>query len=169
MKILGLVFLFTACVSLGFLYCENKKRRLRTLRELVNVLERMEGELGTNNLPLPDLCVLLACNSRGAVKSFFESVTEKLSRLGELSFAEMWGQAVMENLTEVSEMDRDALRQLGSSLGRYQLTQQLNALDSCRRMLYRSLEEAERMLPNQQKLGLGLAVSAGILFWIVWI
>ena len=119
--------------------------------------------------PLPELCRLLAHSSRGDVKRFFENLCGMLSELGELSFADLWREAAAENLTGISEMDGAALQQLGNSLGRYRILQQLNALSSCRRALCRSLEEAQQKLPSQLKLGLGLAVSVGILFWIVWI
>ena len=137
------------------------------LRELIRSLEIMECELGTNNIPLPALMCLLAQTSGMPVRAFYETMSAQLTRLGEISFADLWGQAVRKDLPDIGDRDRQALGQLGQHLGRYELPQQLRALRNCVNSLSASLREACARYPDQQKLGMGLAVSAGILFWIV--
>ena len=167
MKVLGFFFFFAGSVSAGVVYCKQKKQRLQTLQNLIYALDHMEGQLQTNDLPLKELCTQIARISGGTVRLFYVSLTRKLSQLGELSFAELWGQALVEELPVLDGMTRDTLLQLGNSLGRYELQQQLRALQACRSSLAARLEEAKKEYPNQAKLGMGLSTSVGILFWII--
>ena len=167
MKALGLFFLFAGSVSAGLVYCRQKKQKLLTLRELIYTLEHMEGQLRTNDLPLKELCAQMVHMSGRAVRPFYASLTRKLSQLGEISFAELWGQALAEELPGLDGVMRDPLLQLGNSLGRYELQQQLRALQACRSSLCAQLEEAKKAYPNQAKLGMGLSASVGILVWII--
>ena len=167
MKALGLFFLFAGSVSAGVVYCKQKKQKLLILRELIFSLDHMEGQLRTNDLPLKELCTQMVHMSGRAVCPFYASLTRKLSQLGEVSFAELWGQALTEELPGLDGVMRDTLLQLGNSLGRYELQQQLRALQACRSSLYAQLEESKKEYPNQAKLGMGLSASVGILVWII--
>ena len=120
-----------------------------------------------NNMPLPELCRKQARVGHPAVKAFFEEIYDSLSFLGDRSFTELWGQAA-DHLKEISSADREALKHLGGSLGRYELQHQLGALRTCRNALSFSLEELKQNYPNQKKLGIGLSISAGLMFWIIW-
>ena len=169
MKFLGLAMAALGCLGFALRDCSDRRRRIRTLQELSAALELMEGELGTNNLPMPELCSLLAALSSGAAAGFFSRLSESLCRLREEPFAALWREAVLAGLQDLSALEFDTVIRLGGSLGRYELSRQLGALRSCRTMLETSLETARRSYPGEQKLRIGLSVSAALLMVILFL
>ena len=169
MHTLGLILVFLACVAMGSCYCRYRKKRLHALRELVLALELMEGELKTNAQPLPELFLLLSRRTGDPASAFFEVLMNQLPAIGERSFPELWGQAAAETLTPLGREDMETLLQLGQVLGRYELSQQLNAVHICENTLRKSLNMAREAYPGEHRLGMGLGLSAGILFLIMWL
>ena len=155
-----------ALVLLGCLYgavsmTREQKRRVAALREMDAALERLRLS------GLPDLTALLAGSSHGAAARFFTCLHGLLSELGNKPFHVLWETAVERSLQELSAEDRSELLRLGECLGRYELAEQLKALDACRAQLGRSIEARRSGLTDQRRLIFGLWLAAGGLLCIV--
>ncbi len=169
MNVLGLALTTLGCIGFALHDCACRRQRIQTLQELNAALELMEGELGTNNLPMPALCRSLSMQTAGAAARFFSQLTESLDRLGETSFAELWQEAAETCFQNLGRSELETLVRLGGSLGRYELTRQLGAIGACRISLEANLHAARRACPGEQKLTIGLSISAALLLLILFI
>ena len=165
MNVLGLALTILGIVGIALHDCSCRRQRIQTLQELNTALELMEGELGTNNLPMPALCHFLSMQTAGAAARFFSQLAEGLGRLGELSFAELWQEAAEASFQNLGRSELETVVRLG----RYELHRQLGAIATCRTALETNLHAARRACPGEQKLTIGLSISAVLLLVILFI
>ncbi len=167
LRLLGAMLVMSAC----FAAAQGRNRRcaqeLDTLRQLERALELMSAELSLRLTSLPELLKRLEKNSHGPVGRFFGGVAASMERLGELPFAELWNAALERNFTELDGSAAEALRALGSVLGRYELEAQLAAAADCRARLHALAEEKSAALQEGRRLSLGLSAAFGGLVCIL--
>ena len=169
MKFLGAVLILSGCLSLSAGICRRRWKRIRLLRELARALFVMEGELKGNLTPLPRLIQMLSSEYARECASFFARMAERLSFLGDEPFSALWADAAEQTLKELSPREREIVRALGETLGRYPLPMQLTALSRCREYLLES-ERAERQrYMDERRLIWGTAAAAAMLLWIILI
>lgn len=143
------------------------RRRIRTLGSIGAFLELTQAELQTSALPLEQLLERLLPRLSEPARSFASSVRAGMAELGRRSFSEIWNAALESRLPELSEAESGALRELGSVLGRYELSRQLEAIAGCRAFLKRRESEAAAALPEKTRLALGLGLTFAALLGIV--
>lgn len=167
MKLPGAFLILLGSLLAGRQYALSRRHELQCLAALCTALERMEAELCTRALPLPDLAALLAGESTGAAAAFFAELSRRLLALGERSFRELWQEAAQSALAPLSAPERDAFCELGAALGRYPLEKQTAAIRRCREALSARQETASRRLRDDLSLGWGLSAGLGFLLWIL--
>lgn len=143
------------------------RRRIRTLGAMGAFLELMQAELQTSALPLEQMLERLLPRLNEPARSFAAAVREGMAELGRRSFSEIWNAALESRLPELTEAEGSALRGLGSVLGRYELSRQLEAIAGCRACLKRSEADAISALPEKTRLALGLGLTVTALLGIV--
>lgn len=140
-RLVGAVLLVSGCGSFGFAMGLHYRREIRMLRQLLAALQEMEWELKYRLTPLPELCSTGAAATEGKLRELFQRLREALEA-GE--FSEISG--CMNGLVQAMEISpkcAGCLRELGSSLGRYDLEGQLQGLRSVQERCRGFLEELE--------------------------
>ena len=78
-KWMGAVFVLVSCGGFGAGIAGGYRRRERLLRQLMNVLENMEAELGYHLIALPELTKQAASDAGGILRDVFLNLTRELS------------------------------------------------------------------------------------------
>lgn len=163
----GAVLILLAGLSAAWRLTREQDKRLRALRSLALSLQHLHAELSLRLTSLPELAELLAQTAQGTAGRFFSTLYEKLQELGEKSFVLLWQESAQSALPELSGEDRAIWLRLGETLGRYELEEQLSAIELCRAELeYRAKALAEA-LPGRKRLAYGLLGTAGALLSII--
>lgn len=140
-RLVGAVLLVSGCGSFGFAMGLHYRREIRMLRQLLAALQEMEWELKYRLTPLPGLCAIGAATAEGKVGQLFQELG---SALEEGEFSEISG--CMNGLVQTMDITprcRTCLRELGGSLGRYDLEGQLQGIRSVQQRCRGFLEELE--------------------------
>lgn len=161
MKGTGAVLILLAFTLAGWFMLKEKKDRLSCLKELIEALGQLRGELELRSSALPQAMRQAAELSTGAGKELLTQALANLENLGEVSFSTIWQRAVGLCAWPLGPDERRELEALGAVLGRYELSFQLQALDSCTDYLKRSRERLRESLPAKRRILLGLSVSMG--------
>lgn len=165
-RIFGAVMLIFGCGSFGFLMGVHYHREMRMLRTLLSSLREMEWELKYRLTPLPELCSIAAAASGGKLGELYLNLK---SALETGICAEVSG--CMNGLLQAMDMPgrtEKCLKDLGKSLGRYDLEGQLQGLQAVKAQCHDFLEELEdhrtERLRSYQTLGLCAGAALVILF-----
>ena len=166
MKSMGAVLVLLGTWGMGVSLCRERKRREHLLRDLIQGLTLMLGELQTHASPLGELLYHVSGNA-GEASAFFLSVVRGMERLGDESFAEIWQREAEEKLSSLRPSWLDELRRLGVILGRVDLENEREALAACRNDLTTKLEAERAEALGLQRLRIGLWGCAGALLVIL--
>ena len=156
-----------AAVYGGASYTALKREQLNELEALCHMLRLMQDELETRALPLPELAAQLEARTEDAGKTLLSELLRRMPELGSRDFQNIWEESVTESVKH-SEAAR-LLCTLGSFLGRYDVSSQLDALRSCREAMEKLRTAAAEALPQTRRLGMGLALTSGALIVITLI
>ena len=156
MKMLGMLLICSASLAAALSVMKTRVERIRSLRSLGRMLELMEGELSTALSPIPELVCSLEKKSTGAAGVFLAALNTRMESLGKERFPRLWNDSLRQSLS-LDHEDLDALKQLGSILGQYDLDRQLEAIAQCREHLLRSAERIA--LDHRQKCRTGCGVA----------
>lgn len=167
MKLTGAVFILVAGVLLGIISLSEDKKSISALKELCNAIDVICGELSSKQSPVYELTLCAASHTCGDVNRFFTYINESLANLGEKRFSEIWETASIEHLSFIDEDCRDELIHLGDILGRYELNEQLNALNAFKIRLLKTFENKLENYPARKKLSIGVSATVSALLIIV--
>lgn len=110
------------------------------------ILQFMEWELTYRLTPLPELCRLAAHGTNGTVNKIFMELAKELEQQL-FPDAPSCMNALLDRNNHLPGQFRSLLRDLGSSLGCFDLPGQLQGLSACRQ---RCLEEIHLLQSNQE-------------------
>lgn len=165
-RIIGACCIVTGCGGFGFSMAAASRREEEQLVFLLRALEYMSCELSYRQTPLPQLCRGAAEGGKGVVSAFFLELAKELEKQTAPD-VQVCVHEVMAKLEPGRELAR-LLRELGATLGRFDLPGQLRGLESA----IRSAEDALRALRDgaadrrrsYQTLGLCAGAAMAILF-----
>ncbi len=164
-RFMGAALLIAGCGGFGFSVASAHRREAALLRHLIKGLREMEWELKYRLTGLPGLCRVAGDAAGGELRSVFQELAEKLDRreVDEISGC-LNGILLSHSLPRSV---RRNLRQLGRSLGRFDLEGQLQGLEvlrqQCRQDLSALEEGAQQRLRSYQTLALCGGVALAIL------
>lgn len=165
-RILGAACMVLGCGGFGFAMAAASRREEAELRLLLNALEYMSCELSYRQTPLPQLCRGAAEGERGSVPRFFQSLAGKLEQ-GDAPDVQVCVHEVLGQM-ELSRTLAQLLRELGGTLGRFDLPGQLRGLEAAIRsteLALRTLRDgAQERRRSYQTLGLCTGAALAILF-----
>ena len=155
------------CGGVGVRMAWQARQEGKNLRSLVESLQEMENQLEYQMLPLPELCRRAGERSEGVVGQILGQMSRELTRQIAPN-ADCCMQEVLAKQKELEPQLRQLFEKLGTSLGRFDLTGQLEGLRSLRAEAAHCLErhqsgEAERV-KSYQTLGLCAGAALAILF-----
>ena len=167
MKWFGAILVFAGCGYFGFrtaaLYLSEEKM----LRKLISILDFMSCELQYKMTPLPDLCRQASTECSGVLQKLFIRFSDELD--GQINpNVKTCMDAAISQCSNLPNLTEKCLHQLGSSMGRFDLSGQIQALESvrlrCRNYLSKLEEGKENRLRSYQTLGLCAGAALVILF-----
>ncbi len=159
---IGVVLVLAGCGGFGF-----SRRQERILRRLIAALRFMQWELQYRLTPLPELCRLAGKHAGGEVGK----VLGKAAREMEKQLAPDVNSCMQGALSEAENLPRSIrllFRELGQSLGRFDLPGQLEGLQGLEKACKEELEGLERgrdqRIRSYETLGLCAGAALVILF-----
>lgn len=167
MRILGALLLTAGCGGMGFSLVRSYKWEVRLLGGLLNALREMEWELKYRVTPLPELCRVGAFAARGQVRQVLEQLALRLEAGGVCHVSECMN--ALSSTPALPRRARDCLRQLGNSLGRFDLEGQLQGLQEAQRQCRGYLEELKEGGADRLRTCQTLAVCGGAALAILFI
>jgi stage III sporulation protein AB len=167
LKTLGAIFVFLGCGSAGFFLVASYKKEEAALRQLLLALDFMECELQYKLLPLPQLCRSTSEHSCGGVRKAMVALVRELEAQVAPD-AQSCMDTVLLQLPELPRLLQKNLRQLGHSLGRFDIEGQLQGIDTVRHMAQQDLaalcHNQEARFRCYQALGLCAGSALVVLF-----
>ena len=167
MKLLGAVLIIVGCGGVGFAMCQNHRHIERAMEQLIKSLDWMVLELNFRMPPLSDLCRGAAQVSKGCVSRVMENLSVELERQLTPNAAACMA-AALASESKVPPLVEEHLRNLGMTLGQFDLHGQIAELEAtaalCRRDVEALRGNRELRLRNYQTLGICAGVALVILF-----
>lgn len=167
LKLIGAIFVISACGGMGYLIAARHKKEIASLQELIRILDYMECELQYHLTPLPDLCRQAAGESKGFIRYFFLKLSNELDDQAATSVSECI-QSVLVSIREIPQWTKSALEYLGDFLGRFDLDGQLKGLEAtrkkCRNDLTQLCVNKDSRLRSYQTLGICAGAALVIIF-----
>ena len=160
LKLFGALCILSGCFATGCAMAVSHKRNIRFMRQLISALDFMECELQYHLTPLPELCCMTAKETSGFLRSVFWMLGKKLEDHTQPDVS-CCMRVVLANHSELPEQAAEVLRQLGQSLGRFDLSGQLKGLESVRGLCRRILSELENDKENRMRSYQTLSLCAG--------
>ncbi|MBQ6840196.1 MAG: stage III sporulation protein AB [Oscillospiraceae bacterium] len=155
------------CGGFGFKIAAFHMKEINTLRKLTGILDYMECELQYRATPLPLLCRQAAGEVSGVLSCVFLALAQTFEDHLSPNVSTCMD-SVLKKYSQLPELSRTALEQLGQSLGRFDIEGQLKGLEAVRQTCRRMLEELERnkdvRLRGYQTLGLCAGAALAIIF-----
>lgn len=161
MKVLGIGAIISAIFLLALNLTGRRKAEIDCLAELCRGLELIRAELGSRLTPMPELMRLLEGQCTGEAGNFFRTVGRALPLLEEKDFSSLWSLAADEVLRCLGQRELDIVKKVGTVLGKYELSEQLNVIDSCLTELKAGEEKLREAYPQSRRLFFGLSAAAG--------
>lgn len=166
-KLLGAVLIFAGCGGFGFTMAAYCRREDQILEQLSRALEYMSCELSYRLTPLPQLCRNTANAVTGPIRYVFENLAEELDRQVAPD-AYLCMESVLESGQPLPESTARLLKQLGQTLGQFDLPGQLRGIEGCalevKMERERLAQNRENRLRSYQTLGLCAGAALAILF-----
>lgn len=163
-KWIGAILIIASCSGCGFAIAAGKRREERLLYQLMEILQFMETDLQYRLTPLPELCRLVAEETKGILHVVFMNLYRELN-WQKLPDAGSCMHAAIQRSGEIPAKVRRLLVQLGHTLGRFDLSGQLLGIQAVRKRCDESLgsirKNRDERLRSYQTLGIcaGTALS----------
>ena len=142
LKWIGTAFVILGCGGFGFRMAAAQKQLVREMKHLLTALDLLTWELRYQLTPLPDLCLLVAKSVPGSIGRLFRGLYTQLQQQIAPDAGCCMNAAVAE--ASLSQGTKQLLRNLGRSLGRFDLEGQLQGINAVK-------EEAEQLLDKLEK------------------
>ena len=167
MKWFGASVVFLICSYFGISYANTYRKEEKNLCNLVTILDYMECELQYRLTPLPDLCRQASANGNSSVHDIFKMLSNELESQISPNVSSCMN-AVVGKMHNLPAVTRKLLISMGQSMGRFDLTGQLKALDAarmeCRAELDKLTQNKDVRLRSYQTLGICAGAALVILF-----
>ncbi len=166
-KWIGAICILVACGGFGFQIAAAQRKEVRTLRQLIRILDFAECELQYRLTPLPELCRNTARECSGPLNALFLRLSGELEDQISPNVSSCM-QAAIAVTEQLPKQTAEVLTLLGESLGKFDLNGQLRGLEGVRRECNRRLdalsENQDVRLRSYKTLGLCAGAALVILF-----
>lgn len=166
-KWIGAILVVAACSGCGFSMAAAYKTEEKMLREIMRILQYMECELTYRLTPIPDLCRQAGSESGGVIGNIFVRLSEELeAQISPDVYSCML--SLLNTEQNLPDAVRMLLKSIGTTLGRFDLSGQLQELEAVQASCSAELEylkiHREERLRGYQTLGLCAGAALVILF-----
>lgn len=167
-KLMGALLIFVGCGGYGAMMAASHRREVAALHQLVQAMDVMICELEYRLTPLPELCRFGGQKTKGPISSFFGKLADILDQQisPDVGYCTV---AVLKKQTNIPGHVCAQLQSLGQTLGRFDLSGQLTAMEHCRQSCLAQLEVLEHQqaqrLRSYQTLGFCAGAALAILLF----
>lgn len=140
-RIFGALLILSGCGGFGISLASQHKRQERLLGQLGEILNEMIWELPFQLTPLPELLRHAVSGKKGSLPAIFQELAHQLDRQVLPDAASCMNAALEQE--ELPEATKSLLRLLGQSLGRFDLTGQLNGLNAVKQRCEQELRRLQ--------------------------
>lgn len=159
--LLGAVLVIFSCSTCGLRIATGYRKEYRQLQQLTHALSEMESELQYRLTVLPELVAHASSRTSGELREILLSFSENLTH-HQFPDAGSCMQSALSSHEQLSERVLELLEFLGLSLGRFDLSGQLNSLHQLEYMLEREMKLLEQDLPMRLRCYRILGICTGI-------
>lgn len=165
-KGIGSILTIAGCGGIGFAMASAHRKNEKLLRQLAQILHRMEWELQYRTTPLPELCRSAVFEIPKPLRDVFLCLSEELTKQDSPDAASCMA-VVLGKRQDLPSNIQFLLQELGSTLGRFDLAGQLDGLAAVRALCVKKLEELESnrdfRLRGYETLGICAGAALAIL------
>lgn len=166
-KWIGAICVLVACGGFGFQIAAAQRREVRTLRQLIRVLDVAECELQYRLTPLPELSRNVAQECTGPLRALFLNLCRELEEQISPNVTTCMHAAIA-TTEHLPKQTGEVLAILGESLGKFDLNGQIRGMESARMECNRRLdvlsENQDVRMRSYKTLGLCAGAALVILF-----
>ena len=163
---IGALLVVSACTGVGYGQSASHRRKEHMLSQLSGALVFMESELQYRMTPLPELFEKTGNSTGGAIGNIFSTLSEALEQQISPDAGSCLTDVLRNNPQRPKEVQR-VPRELGRTLGCFDLSGQLKGLALCRCQCTQALEylrtNRDQRLRSYQMLGLCAGSALAIL------
>ena len=165
LKWIGTAIIVLVCGGFGFRIAAVHRQKVSELHQLLSALDLLESELRYRLTPLPDLCCLVASSLSGNIGKVFRALHEELEQQIAPDAGCCMNVAV--SVANLSVISIQLLKDLGRTLGRFDLEGQVQGIEAVRKETLSALEQLvkdqDARLRSYQTLGLCAGAALAIL------
>lgn len=159
LKLVGALMVVMGCGGVGFSIVACCRREIQDLRQMEKLLNEMEWELQYHLTPLPELCRVSAANLTGVLREILIHLGKKLELANHTDVRSAMEEVLKAHI--VPGIIYKHLKNLGASLGRFDLEGQVQGLRSIKAACVREINELEKGKTERLRGYQTLALCAG--------
>lgn len=169
MKVTGFILITAAAAVIGIFKASELKKSVELLSEIISFLELVRNEIYTRRTPMTQLLSVKSMPEYKHIDQFVAALEAHMKALGAKCFAQIWAECINGYIKNISDESIHSLKNLGSSLGRYDAQLQASAIDRCINMLEYEYKDLYSNLRSNQKMYIGLGTGMGLIVSIILI
>lgn len=165
-KWIGVMLIISGSGAIGLFMASKHQKEINNMRLMIRSLNHMSCELQYRLTPLPDLCRSAANEITGPIKSVLLDLATELDHQ---IFPDVSAcmESVLYDKSYLPELTLQCLRQLGASLGKFDLEGQLLGIDAVRTVCKGHMDMLEKnkeiRIRNYQTLSLCAGAALAII------
>lgn len=167
-KWIGAILIILSCSGCGFSIAAGKRREEKLICQLMGILRFMEADLQYRLTPMPELCRIVSEESNGLLRTVFLNLYRELSDQ-KMPDAGSCMQAAIRRSGEIPTRIRRMLVQLGHTLGRFDLSGQIQGIQAVHKRCEDSLSAIRKNRDERLRSYQTLGVCAGMALAIILI
>ncbi len=170
LKLAGIIILMLGCIGLGIDKVSEEKRRISQLREIRNMIVRIQNEMVYGKRTLPEICIILSRSAIEPYSSAFLQVFKRLEENDGTIFENIWKEQLKNCMEDMplEEEEKNILINLPEHMGVMDSTMQAADIGQSLDMLTVHITKAETEYENKAKVIMSVSVMAG-LFLAIWL
>ncbi len=169
LRFLGSCMILTGCFGIGLWYRAQFNGRIKTVRQLREILELLSGEVRYGRSTLPECCSLVSRSVAPPFGGALERVGQGMRDNIGLSFGETFQREFEEVLEGMHLKDEDveAFMRFTRQACHADSQMQLRAMEQGAEVLSRTEEALERENAGKCRMAVGLGAMSGILLILI--
>lgn len=171
LKLLGTVLIISSFSALGMSMRQRLKTRIYALITMISALDFLCGEIRFKLTSLPEIISRLAQEGGTAAQRLFSELEQEMEKQDGLSLSYKWLKTFREvgPETGLAREEIDILCSLSSSIGQYDIEQQMKNLEYARKRLESCLVMAKSELQMRGNVYRACTIAAGIMLVLILI
>lgn len=169
LKTAGIFLILLSGAGIGFSKSRELTLREKNLRQFLQLIVFLRGEIRCGSAPLPEAFREIAGKLPGIYGEFLGEVSLRLRNSPGCLLEDIFEQCFREKLggMEFSGEERELICSLGGRLGYLDREMQLRQLELCEEETQRCLDDLRKEMPEKKKIYQSLGVLGGILLAVL--